>query len=300
MKKNLLFITLLTSLLAIGCSKSGGGSNPGGGGDDPKPTEYEASFTLNSADAVSKLGINVSFDKASGQNVPAWYDAGLRLYANNQVHVSSNNEIRKIEFDWEKQGKKDFATLTVDVGEYTHPTGPGVGTWTGEENEIIFTLGTSGQLQLNTFKVTAYGIPEEDPDDPTGNYTAYTVMCDIGNYMWDDFNASDDLTGPDSDGLVYSNYFADFGSATGEGEQYLNDALTEIAEDVNFPTYLSVLEGPTFEAESYPIDDTTYIDASYIYFITDDEEVVLLLISMVDEGDLVIAFEAAPTEYYTR
>ncbi len=114
-------------------------------------------FTLSSADDVVIEGVSASFDKGSGNNAPAWYAAGLRLYASNTVTISSSDAITEVSFNWEKQGNKAFASVTADVGEYTHPSAAGTGTWTGSANEIVFTLGSSGQLQLNTFTVTTGG-----------------------------------------------------------------------------------------------------------------------------------------------
>lgn len=111
-------------------------------------------FELSSASSVSKSGVNVSFSIGDGSTSPTWYDAGLRLYASNTVTVSSDSTIVQIAFNWEKQGSKAFASVTASVGTYDHPTNTGVGTWTGSAQSIIFTLGGSGQLQLNTFSVT--------------------------------------------------------------------------------------------------------------------------------------------------
>ena len=111
-------------------------------------------FTLSSAEEVSKDGVTVSFAKASGSSQPAWYSNGLRLYAKNTVTITSTGTITAISFNWEKQGSKAFATCSADVGSYTHPTEAGVGSWTGSANSVTFTLGDTGQLQLNTFSVT--------------------------------------------------------------------------------------------------------------------------------------------------
>lgn len=111
-------------------------------------------FTLSSADPVSKDGVDVSFNKDSGSSAPAWYDAGLRLYASNTVVISSSSSIVGVSFNWEKQGSKAFASVTASNGTYSHPSNNGTGTWTGNASSITFTLGSSGQLQLNTFSVT--------------------------------------------------------------------------------------------------------------------------------------------------
>ena len=112
-------------------------------------------FTLSSASSVEKDGITVSFAKGDGGTAPTWYAAGLRLYAKNTVTISSSSAITSITFNWEKQGSKDFATASASTGTYSHPSKAGDGTWTGSATSITFTLGASGQLQLNTFSVTA-------------------------------------------------------------------------------------------------------------------------------------------------
>lgn len=116
-----------------------------------------ANFTLSSADSVTVDGVTASFAKGSGSSAPTWYAAGLRLYASNTVTISSDATITGISFSWEKQGSKAFATATASAGTYSHPTNTGTGTWTGNETSVVFTLGSSGQLQLNTFSVTYSG-----------------------------------------------------------------------------------------------------------------------------------------------
>ena len=121
---------------------------------EAKAGEETAAFTLSSASSVTVDGVTASFAKNSGSTAPTWYAAGLRLYASNTVTISSSNTITGVSFNWEKQGKKDFNTVTANVGDYTHPSAAGAGTWSGSANEIVFTLGSTGQLQLNTFSVT--------------------------------------------------------------------------------------------------------------------------------------------------
>ncbi len=136
-------------------------------------------FTLESADAVTVDGVTVTFDKGEGTNAPAWYSNGLRLYANNTVTVSSESAITAITFNWQKQGAKAFNTATASVGEYTHPEAAGEGKWTGSANSVTFTLGTTGQLLLNTFTVTlAEG--GETPVEPTMDYYVAGSMTNWG------------------------------------------------------------------------------------------------------------------------
>lgn len=126
-------------------------------------------FELSSANEVNKDGVTITFAKGSGSNVPAWYSAGLRLYAKNTITIKSDSEkITNITFNWEKQGSKAFASVSASEGNYSHPESTGDGEWTGSTNEVTFTLGTTGQLQLNTLSITL----EQD------SRTATTVAID--------------------------------------------------------------------------------------------------------------------------
>lgn len=123
-------------------------------------------FTLSSAESVTKDGVTVTFAKGSGTSAPAWYEKGLRLYAKNEVTITSESNITAISFNWEKQGTKAFAEASASTGSYTHPAEAGVGAWTGSATSVTFTLGASGQLQLNTFSVT---VGEGGGDTPGGD-----------------------------------------------------------------------------------------------------------------------------------
>ena len=114
-------------------------------------------FTLSSASEIEKGGVTVSFAQGDGSNAPTWYSAGLRLYAKNTITITATTDIDSISFNWEKQGKKDFATATANCGTYTHPTEAGKGVWEKDAakptKSVTFTLGETGQLQLHTFSV---------------------------------------------------------------------------------------------------------------------------------------------------
>ena len=125
-------------------------------------------FTITSPNKVTKDGITISFAKAGGANSPAWFNKGLRLYAKNTVTITATSDITSITFNWEKQGSKDFASLKANVGSYSHPNSTGQGKWTGSAKEVVFTLGSKGQLQLNTLSVVTVG-GEDTPDDGGGD-----------------------------------------------------------------------------------------------------------------------------------
>ena len=125
---------------------------------------FATDFTITSPNKVTKDGITISFAKADGANSPAWFNKGLRLYAKNTVTITATSDITSITFNWEKQGSKDFASLKANVGSYSHPNSTGQGKWTGSAKEVVFTLGSKGQLQLNTLSVVTVG-GEDTPDD---------------------------------------------------------------------------------------------------------------------------------------
>ena len=176
-------------------------------------------FTLSSAASVTKEGVTVTFDKASGSAAPAWYDNGLRLYAKNTVTISSESTITGITFNWEKQGSKAFATATASVGSYSHPSAAGDGVWSGSANEVTFTLGDAGQLQLNTFSVTIDG--EGGEGGESGEEEEDEVCSVSGTGAWAFVEAYYDFY---NDGSVDINlfttagwYFDEEGNLYGEG-----------------------------------------------------------------------------------
>ena len=114
-------------------------------------------FTINgsSSTTVSIDGVTVTFAKASGGNAPIFdNEYGVRLYANNTITITCSSGITAMSFNWTKNPSKAFASVTADVGTYTHPSGAGTGSWTGNATTIVLTVGSSGQIQLGTFSVT--------------------------------------------------------------------------------------------------------------------------------------------------
>ena len=114
-----------------------------------------ATITFTSASAASSGNFTATPAKSNGSSAPAWMDSKCRLYANNTLTVTSSSEtITQLTFNWTKTSNKAFATATANVGSYSHPSGAGTGTWTGSATTIVFTVGSSGQLNLTTVGVT--------------------------------------------------------------------------------------------------------------------------------------------------
>lgn len=115
-------------------------------------------FEITSADAVTKDGVSVTLSKGAGSNAPAYYSAGLRLYAKNTIVVESISTITKIEYVFTKQGSKAYATASGDEtytsgGTATSSTVDVTDVWTGTSNKVTVTLGASGQRVLKSVKV---------------------------------------------------------------------------------------------------------------------------------------------------
>lgn len=95
--------------------------------------------------------------KATGSSAP--WDAGdyIRCYANNTITITTSGSanMSRIDIAWTKNPSKDFADVTADCGEYSHPDGEGTGTWEGSAKTVVFTVGSSGQIQITEVTITA-------------------------------------------------------------------------------------------------------------------------------------------------
>ena len=127
-------------------------------------------FTLQGYDnqhEVSELtidGVTVAFDKGTNSITPKYYSSGnaVRLYAGGTLTVSAAEAITGITFTY---GSSDGSNeLTCDVGTFESPT------WTGEANEVIFTVGgTSGNRRFSKVEVTLGDGPVDPVDEEDVN-----------------------------------------------------------------------------------------------------------------------------------
>lgn len=206
-----------------------------------KVSATDSNFTLSSASDVTENGATASFAKGSGGTAPAWYAAGLRLYASNTITISSTDVITAISFNWEKQGTKAFASCSADAGSYTHPSTTGTGSWTGSANQVVFTLGGSGQLQLNTFSVThsagtvtpALDTPENLTVsghtvswDAVSNNSGYNYSIKYRNNEVDSGTVNTNSLDVSSLGLSEAKYWVTV-SAKGDGTNYVDSSESE-------------------------------------------------------------------------
>ncbi len=125
-----------------------GGNTPAAGAT----IDFTAQGYENSAPVTSVAGTNftVTFDKATNNNAPAYYNSGsaIRVYGGSTLTVTAAEgyTIKSITFTF-GSGDKDNA-ITVDVGTLTDAT------WTGDASAVVFTVGgTSGHRRFATVTV---------------------------------------------------------------------------------------------------------------------------------------------------
>ncbi len=138
-------------------------------------------FVFDSSDAVAQSadGISVALDKGAGNNPPAYYENGMRMYANNTITVSGAN-LTAIQIVFAKQGTKAYASLAVSEGnlvsggESTSAEDLKTDSWTGNASSVVFTLGASGQRLIKQLVVNG-DTTDILPPDTTGTVTPPTL-----------------------------------------------------------------------------------------------------------------------------
>ena len=130
-------------------------------------------------------GITATAAKAGGTNAPKYYTSGtsLRLYAGNTFTLTGAT-FKKVVFTFTNENNK--MSLEADKGDYS--LADGIGTWTGEADEIVFSVpnvsGTQARIQSIHIE-TAGGdgiapgatLSYDDLDEELtiGNYTYYVL-----------------------------------------------------------------------------------------------------------------------------
>ena len=101
--------------------------------------------------------VTVVFNKGTGNNTPKYYNTGaaIRAYGGNNFVVSSTGSISSITISFGSgEGTNE---ITTEVGTFESPT------WTGDSNEVTFTIGgTSGHRRICAIAVT-YGSGGQQP-----------------------------------------------------------------------------------------------------------------------------------------
>lgn len=132
----------------------------------------------------------------------------------------------------------------------------------------------------------------------SSQYSAMGIMTDICTWAWggvEDGNLND----PDSNGIVTSNYTIGMEVDSPEdSESCLNGVLTNMVTSSEWPSYLSVVQGPEYTANAIT-SVTPNLGVSAIYLMTTDQAFILYMYDYCYQGDVSVVFEAGPTSAYT-
>ncbi len=285
MKKGLLFISLLATLGLASCNTNNG--EQGGGNTNTFVNgTYDVSMDkmgfTNEGEVTdcSAYGIEISFDKGTNSsNSPKYYDtdstgASVRLYTGNTMTVKAKY-ITKIELEFSATTSKAQGTFTVDQGTLDESAGFEASTWTGEADEITFTVATK-QRRVVSMSITCIGNPNAVPGgNDSSKYTPKSVIQDIINTIYEDPSA---VTPGTDDGAYYT--VVSWGTSA---EYTLESAVVEA--ETFLPDYLVVL----FPGEAFKWEEDNS-DGYGVTYITDDETVCLDIGSWVESNEIVLQF----------
>ena len=104
-------------------------------------------------------GVVGTIDQGESTNAPKYYENGvsLRLYAGHQLTISSEQKMAKIIFTFADKSGLTQMRLTANVGEMESATTTNRNaTWTGENNEVIFTVPSASGSQARIAKIQIY------------------------------------------------------------------------------------------------------------------------------------------------
>lgn len=163
------------------------------------PMADGVTFTFASlADANKTIsGVTLAIAQGSGTSSPAWNDNSnhLRIYANNTITISGS-DITKIELTFGKtKASAAYAELSastgslVSGGESTDVGDFKTDTWTGTADEVVFSIGATGQRAVEKIVVYTDGEVPPTPPTPAGD-TIYTtinhpmVLDSIADFGW--------------------------------------------------------------------------------------------------------------------
>lgn len=132
----------------------------------------------------------------------------------------------------------------------------------------------------------------------SSQYSAMGIMTDICTWAWGGVEDGD-LNDPDSDGIVTANYTIGMEVDSPEdSESCLNGVLTNMVTDSDWPSYLSVVQGPEYTANAIT-SVTPNLGVSAIYLMTTDQAFILYMYDYCYQGSVSVVFEAGPTSAYT-
>lgn len=132
----------------------------------------------------------------------------------------------------------------------------------------------------------------------SSQYTALGIMTDIATWAWGG-TEDGDFADPDDKGIIVANYTIGMEVESPEdSETCLSGVLNSMVTDSEWPSYLSVADGPTYTANAIT-SVTPNLGVSEIYLITTDQEFVLYMYDYCYNGSVNVYFEAGPISAYS-
>lgn len=121
--------------------------------------------------------VTITFNKGSNNNAPKYYDTGtaIRCYGGNTITINSKTPMTKITLTFSSgEGSND---ITTNVGKYSDNT------WTGESEEVTFTIGgTSGHRRIKAIEISySSSNTEIEPEVPTPEVNYYNDVKTLLN-----------------------------------------------------------------------------------------------------------------------
>ncbi len=224
----------------------------------------DGSVTINNATSNTDGVLTVAIAKASGSSAPITGDYGVRLYAKNTVTITSSSTITALTIPWTKNSKKAFASVSADVGTYTHPSAAGNGTWSGSATSIVLTVGDSGQVQFNSVSYTVSGSSGPAVNSVTVSPTTMTLNLQgtTSRTITPTVNAS----GGADETVTWS---------------VLNDNPTDCVSVSNAGVVTAEAEGTATVRATSTFDDTKYADCAVT--VLDEPVVTFELVTSVTD-----------------
>ena len=132
----------------------------------------------------------------------------------------------------------------------------------------------------------------------SSQYSALGIMTDVCTWAWGGVEDGD-LNDPDSSGVITANYTIGMEVDSPEdSETCLSGVLTDMVTDSDWPSYLSVADGPTYTANAIT-SVTPNLGVSAIFLITPDQAFILYMYDYCYNGSVSVVFEAGPTSAYS-
>lgn len=257
-------------------------------------------FTFTSAESVTQTigGYTMKIEKGSGNNAPAYYDNGLRLYASNTITVSGTN-IENIYLTFSMQGSKPYADLTVSTGTLssggtsTSSDDKVTDKWTGSASSVTFTLGGSGQRLI--YSIVVNGDGSENPgggSDDNGS----TTDPDTPSELDPDFQYPDPtiLVPPtlsvqgDAYSFIYNNILVSSTKGAANDGFFSAHAGYELTFTATKPIKGVVINGMVKKDFSATVDNGSI---SYLSPSTDIEDNPVVVIKNIDSNSVTISCE---------